>query len=305
MLMKSIDQSALQKGIEILKRGGVVIFPTDTAFGIGCRIDNEEAVKRIFAIKKREESQAVPILVTDETMAESIVEPIPQEVVEKLIIPFWPGGLTVVLVCKKEKVSPLLRGNGDTIGVRSPNHEIMQTLIREVGVPLVGTSANFHGKKTPFKAEDLDPHLVSLVDYVVPGESFGMMASTIIDCSIKPWKIIRKGAVDVHIIILSIDTTSNKKISVSLMIDGREDNIVQELNNHKTQIVLPLIEKLLKKHQLVLSDITEIMVNRGPGSYTGVRVGVAIANALSFALRISVNGKLFEGKNPLVEPLYG
>jgi len=192
-----------------------------------------------------------------------------------------------------------------TIGVRSPNHEIMQTLIREVGVPLVGTSANFHGKKTPFKAEDLDPHLVSLVDYVVPGESFGMMASTIIDCSIKPWKIIRKGAVDVHIIILSIDTTSNKKISVSLMIDGREDNIVQELNNHKTQIVLPLIEKLLKKHQLVLSDITEIMVNRGPGSYTGVRVGVAIANALSFALRISVNGKLFEGKNPLVEPLYG
>ncbi|HEX8964817.1 MAG TPA: tRNA (adenosine(37)-N6)-threonylcarbamoyltransferase complex dimerization subunit type 1 TsaB, partial [Patescibacteria group bacterium] len=89
---------------------------------------------------------------------------------------------------------------------------------------------------------------------------------------------------------LFIDTTSNQEITVSVTKNGKMEQITQQLNNHKSQIVLPLIEKLLKKQQLHLKDLNAISVNPGPGSFTGVRVGVSVANALSFALQIPVNG---------------
>ena len=78
------------QAIEILKNGGVVIFPTDTAFGIGCRIDNEEAVKRLFAIRKRSETKAVPVLVSSLHMAQEYVQVVPADVIEKLVKPYWP-----------------------------------------------------------------------------------------------------------------------------------------------------------------------------------------------------------------------
>ncbi len=199
MLTNNTEASALQKGIEIIKNGGVVIFPTDTAFGIGCRIDNEKAIQRLFSIKKRDVSQAVPVLVNGFEMAQTLLKPIPQEVYEKLIKPFWPGGLTIILPCLTEKVSPLLRGNGETLGVRSPNHPITQALIAGVDVPLIGTSANLHGHKTPFVIADLEKELINTVDYIVPGESYGQKASTIVDCSTSPWKIVREGAIKLDI----------------------------------------------------------------------------------------------------------
>ena len=98
---------------------------------------------------------------------------------------------------------------------------------------------------------------------------------------------------------LYIDTSSNTHVRVGLIIDGKEDLVEKKLDYHKAQIVLPLIEKLLKKQKITLQDIDGIKVNPGPGSFTGVRVGVSIANALGFALDIPVNGK-----KDLVVPLY-
>lgn len=96
-----------------------------------------------------------------------------------------------------------------------------------------------------------------------------------------------------------IDTTSNKEITIGLFIDDRKFLVKKTLDFHKAQIVLPMVEELLKKHEMTLGDIDTIEVNPGPGSFTGVRVGVSIANALAFALGIPVNGK-----NSSVEPLY-
>ncbi len=101
--------------------------------------------------------------------------------------------------------------------------------------------------------------------------------------------------------ILVIDTSSNEYITVGLKIDGKIDNIQQKINKQKAQVALPLIDKLLKKHALNLSDITKIEVNSGPGSFTGIRVGISIANALSFALQISVNNKKI---GEFVDPVY-
>lgn len=192
--MSDMDQR-IQEAIKILKNGGIVIFPTDTAFGIGCRIDDVKAIERLFKIRKRPKNQAVPVLVDTVRMAQDYLLAIPKDAIDKLIEPYWPGALTIVLPCKTNKVPTLVRGGGQTLGVRIPNHSLARALIQGVGVPILGPSANFHGGKTPYKFEDLDQRLVKLVDYVVPGECSICKESTVIDCSKKPWRILREGAI--------------------------------------------------------------------------------------------------------------
>lgn len=189
----------ISKAIKILKEGGIVIFPTDTAFGIGCRIDDEKAVKRLFNIRKRPLNQSAPVLVDTLKMAQDYLLPIPKEVVDKLIESYWPGALTIILPCLVDKVPNLVRGGGKTLGVRIPNHPIARRIIREVGIPILGPSANFHNQKTPFKFKDLDCELIKLVDYVVSGKCSICKPSTVVDCSIKPWKVIRQGAISLEL----------------------------------------------------------------------------------------------------------
>lgn len=102
-------------------------------------------------------------------------------------------------------------------------------------------------------------------------------------------------------VLLTIDTSSNKQISVGLIIDNKEDKIRQEIGQQRAQVVLSMIDNLLKKNNKKLQDLTAIRVEIGPGSFTGLRVGVAIANTLSFALNISLNNKPL---GTLVEPVY-
>ncbi len=184
----------LQQAIKILKEGGIVIFPTDTAFGIGCRMDDENAVRRLFRIRNRPPDQAVPVLVNSKKMAQEYLLPISQEV-EKLMDRYWPGALTIVFPCKNDLVPSLVRGGTKTLGVRLPSHRIPLALIENLGVPILGPSANFHGEETPYKFEDLDPEFVKLVDYTVLGKCKLGKASTVIDCTKKQWKILRQGAI--------------------------------------------------------------------------------------------------------------
>lgn len=92
-------------------------------------------------------------------------------------------------------------------------------------------------------------------------------------------------------VTLFIDTSNNKEASVSLTIEGKEFVVTQPIDTRKAQAVLPLVEQLLEEHDLSLQDVTNIEVNLGPGSFTGLRVGVTIANTLGFLLGIPVNGK--------------
>lgn len=189
----------IKQAIAILKTGGIVIFPTDTAFGIGCRIDNEKAIRRMFDIRKRPESQATPVLADAFEMAQEYLLPVPKDVIDKLIKPYWPGALTIILPCKADKVPKLVRGGGTTLGIRVPNHSTTRQIIKSVGVPILGPSANFHGEKTPYRFEDLDKNIVKLVDYVVQGECLFKQQSTVIDCSEKPWRIIRQGVTELKL----------------------------------------------------------------------------------------------------------
>lgn len=186
----------INKAVEVLNNGGVIIFPTDTAFGIGCRIDDHKAIERLFALRKRPLNQPTPVLVSSLIMAQKYGD-FSQDVIEKLVVPFWPGGLTIIVSAKKQ-VDPLVVKNGG-IGMRIPDHLIAQQIIEQSGCALLGPSANFHGNPTPYKLEDLDPELVGKVDYVVPGQTIGSEASTVINTTISPWQILREGAIKVVI----------------------------------------------------------------------------------------------------------
>lgn len=188
--------SQIQEAIKVLNQGGIIIYPTDTAFGIGCRLDFQDSIKKLFNIRKRPESQAAPVLVDSEGMAGNYWIKLPEDVQKKLISQYWPGALTIILPCKTDIVPPLVRGGQKNLGLRMPKHEIALSIINGIAVPLLGPSANFHGEKTPYSYEDLDSDLIKRVDYVVSGECYIKKASTVIDCSVKPWNIVRSGAIN-------------------------------------------------------------------------------------------------------------
>jgi len=186
----------IEKAIKILKDGGIVIFPTDTAFGMGCRIDDKEAIERLFEIRKRRKNKAVPVLCSSIRMVLEYVEAIDPDV-QKLMDKYWPGALTLVLRAKISKVPNLVRGGGETIGVRIPDHSMIRRVMEELGVPILGPSANFAGEETPLTMSDLDPNLVRKVDFVLRGRCKIKKPSTVLDVTVKPWRVIRQGAVEI------------------------------------------------------------------------------------------------------------
>lgn len=185
--------SDLNKAIKIVNEGGIIIYPTDTAFGMGCRIDDEKAIKKIYEIRKRPKEKAMPVLFDSVDQVKDYILPF-DEKVENLMKKYWPGALTLVLPSRLEKVPEVVRGGKNTLGIRIPDHELTLALIKGVGVPIIGTSANFAGEKTPFGLQGLDKGLIKLVDFVLEGKTKGgMRSSTVVDCSVLPFQIIRQG----------------------------------------------------------------------------------------------------------------
>lgn len=189
-----MNDTVVLQAISALQNGGVIIYPTDTAFAIGCRMDDTSAVDRLFRIRKRPILQATPVLVSSESQALTYFDH-PKDIVRHMMQKYWPGALTIVSTCYKNLVYSPIRGDGENIGLRMPNHQTALAIIKGAGVPVLGPSANFHGLPTPYIYENLDPELVQLVDVVVPGVCNVGVASTVVDVSGEVPKIIRQGAV--------------------------------------------------------------------------------------------------------------
>ena len=189
-----MNDTMVQQAIKALQNGGVIIYPTDTAFAIGCRMDDTHAVDRLFSIRKRPRQQATPVLVSGESQALAYFDH-PKDIVRHMMQKYWPGALTIVSPCFKNLVYSPIRGDGEKIGLRMPNHKTALALITGAGVPLLGPSANFHGLPTPYSYESLDPALCKLVDVVVHGECSVGIASTVVDVSGEMPRVIRQGAV--------------------------------------------------------------------------------------------------------------
>jgi L-threonylcarbamoyladenylate synthase len=192
-------ENKILKAVDVLNSGGIIIFPTDTAFGIGCRIDRIDAIEKLFKIRKRPPTQAVPVLVNSLEMAKNYATEISEETIKKLVNPYWPGALTIVVNAQISKVPQLVRGLTLTVGLRMPNHKEILQVIEKVGVPLLGPSANFHGEETPYNFRELNPELLNQVDFVLEGKCSLNKTSTVIDVTQHPWKILRQGAINITI----------------------------------------------------------------------------------------------------------
>ena len=144
------SEDQIKEAIGILKGGGIIIFPTDTVYGICCRFDDKDAISRLYKIKKTPVTQPFPILVSDLSQVEKLA--VINKTGEKLIKKFWPGALTIILRSKKGR---------EKIGFRMPDSSLVRSLIDGVGEPVIGTSANFHGHPPPKSYEELNPDFLS------------------------------------------------------------------------------------------------------------------------------------------------
>lgn len=179
---------------EMIKKGGVIVYPTDTVYGIGGNPFLEDVVIRIKNIKQREE-KAMPILVSSLEKAKEIAYF--NDLSLKIANTFWPGPLTIVLKTKV-KFSPHLTGGRDSIGLRIPNHELALKIIEASGGALIGTSANISGRPPAISIEDLDEKIRSSVDLIIDGgKCYLGKPSTVIEVIDAKIKIIRIGAIGI------------------------------------------------------------------------------------------------------------
>ncbi|MFY7816106.1 L-threonylcarbamoyladenylate synthase [Chryseobacterium taeanense] len=149
--------------IQILKSGGTILYPTDTIWGIGCDATNIEAVNKIFDIKKREKNKSMIILVESEKRLQDLVD-VPEMAWE--IIDLSEKPVTIVYENPRGLPKELLAEDG-SIGIRLVKNDFCKKLITKLNKPLVSTSANFSGEKSPLKFSDISSEILDLVDYAV------------------------------------------------------------------------------------------------------------------------------------------
>jgi len=182
----------------VLKEDGVIAYPTDTFYGIGANCLSEDAIRKVYLLKKRDLSKPLSVIIADLSELDELVEDIPP-IFKPLSSEFWPGPLTMVFRAS-EKLPEILLGPSRSIGVRYPDFKWLRALVRQAGFPITATSANFSDK-----AETRDPKCVredfsGKIDMIVDGgQTPGFRSSTVIDISAGSAIILREGALPVSL----------------------------------------------------------------------------------------------------------
>lgn len=191
---KNPDLSEIQAVCRIIRDSGVVIFPTETFYGIGADALSDSALKRVFEIKGRVPDKPVLVLVGDPSWIGTLVEEV-SPITIRLMEHFWPGGLTILFEARPS-LSPFLTGKKGKIGIRCSSHPVAEALVGEIGSPITATSANHSGEPPPSSVLEISPKLTAGVDLVLDGgRTPGGLPSTVIDTTIHPPEIIREGII--------------------------------------------------------------------------------------------------------------
>lgn len=191
---EKIDYTKLKEVARTIKQGGVVVFPTETVYGIGANGLSANAVKRIYEVKQRPLNKPISLLVNGTDMINEIAQDI-TDLEKALIKEFFPGPLTIILK-KKDIVPNIVTANSNTVGVRMPSNEIALKLIEYAGVPIATPSANISGKPSGTNMEDIMKDFEGKVDYFIDdGPSKIGISSTIVQVIDGVPHILRQGKI--------------------------------------------------------------------------------------------------------------
>lgn len=179
------DKAAIAVAAKIIKDGGLVVFPTETVYGIAANLLDKKAVERLYRVKDRPEGKPFTVHISDLRMIRDMDCAI-TGAAEKLIAKFWPGPLTIILKSNK----------GRNIGFRMPANKTALELIMASGVPVVAPSANLSGKPAPTTAGEAMADLEGRVDMAIDGGRTEVgLESTVVDLTVDPFKVLRVGAI--------------------------------------------------------------------------------------------------------------
>lgn len=158
-------REAIDKSLAVLRRGGLILYPTDTVWGIGCDATNEQAVSRIYELKKRPDSKALICLVADVRMLERYVRDVPDLAYDIIDL---SGKPTTIVYDDPRGVAPNLVAEDETLAIRVPADPFCRQLIKAFKKPIVSTSANLAGDPTPASYKEINGEILKGVDYIVP-----------------------------------------------------------------------------------------------------------------------------------------
>ena len=184
----------IEKAATLIKEGGMVVFPAKCLYGLAVDAFNPEAVSRIFKVKQRPPSNPILVLISDVSWLGQLVAKVPTAA-QAIMEGFWPGDVTLVFEAGPDLPRVLTAATGK-IGVRLPQHPVARALVKAVGIPVTGTSANISGENGCCTVEELDCRLLQRVDMVLDaGTLKGGKGSTVVDVTQFPPKVLRQGKI--------------------------------------------------------------------------------------------------------------
>lgn len=188
---------AIIRAVQALREGGVVAIPTDTVYGLAASLDHPQAIERIFEIKGRDDTKALPVLVSSVDILPVLARTM-SGAAQRLADAFWPGALTIVVEAT-ERVPAAVRRGGATVGLRMPDDGIALAIIEGAGGALAVTSANRSGETEARSADDVRRILSTAIDVVVDGGASPLsVPSTVVDASRERLRVLRAGAISVE-----------------------------------------------------------------------------------------------------------
>jgi L-threonylcarbamoyladenylate synthase len=188
------EPEIIQHAANIIKRGGILVFPTRCLYGLGADAFNADAVDRVFKIKQRPSQKPILVLIDRRIQLERLVSHISKSA-SRIMDHFWPGGVTLVFEAGPAVPHHLTAGTGK-IGIRLPGHPVAAALVGYLGRPLTGTSANLSAKPGCRRIGDLEPQLAQQLDAVLDaGELKGGSGSTVVDVTADVPRILREGEI--------------------------------------------------------------------------------------------------------------
>ena len=277
-IVKKIDieqckkEDFIQAG-DILRKGGLVAFPTETVYGLGADALNSDAAAKIYEAKGRPSDNPLIVHIAEKSDLKGLIRELPKKA-EILMDAFWPGPLTMIFQ-KTEQVPYGTTGGLDTVAVRMPNHRIALELIRESQVPLAAPSANTSGRPSPTMAKHVYEDLNGRIDMILDGGAVGIgIESTIVDMTVEPPMILRPGYITREMIEQKIGPVQVDKVVVAKDISQiGKDNYVPKAPGMKYKHYAPKAD-LFMYEGCMENVISMIQKRKESEEAKGKKVGV-------------------------------